>query len=147
MRPLHSTTHPHVGRAGFAVMEMIVALAALAVVMLLVAQLATYCMMERLRISTRQAALEAAANVLEAARLETPESLTDAWAAARNLPAEDSNLPPESRLRVQMEAEKGVPGVRRVTVEVVWRFHADEEEQTVQLVGFFGPRSAAGGGK
>lgn len=134
-------------RPGFSVIEVVVALAALAVVMLVVAQVATWSMLERARRAEREAALEAAANVLEAARAEPAEALTAEWAAARRLPADAGALPAASRLRVRAEPEPAVPGARRVTVEVAWHLLPDEAAQSVRLVGVFAPRAAAGGGR
>jgi Tfp pilus assembly protein PilE len=132
---------------GFTVMEMVVVLVALTVVMLVVAQLATMSMIERVRLSARHAAVELAANILERARAEPVEALTPAWAGAQQLHGEESALPPDCELQVRVEPEKATPGAHRVTVGVSWSFHSDEEKQTVQLVGVFGPRSAAGGKK
>jgi prepilin-type N-terminal cleavage/methylation domain-containing protein len=130
-------------RRGFGVIEVVVALAAFAVIMLITAQVATYSMLERIRIAARQAAVEQTANVLEAARLEAPEALTPDWAVAhQQLPAE-SALPPDSRVRIEIEPERA--GTRRLSVEVRWNFISDEPEQSVRLVGVFGPRAATGG--
>jgi type II secretory pathway pseudopilin PulG len=126
-------------------MELVVVLAVLSVVMIVVAQVATWSMFERLRLAAHLAATELAANVLEAARAEPPEALTPAWAAAHQQPAQESALPPEHRVLVRVEPEKAAPGACRVTVEVRWSFNSDQPEYSVQMVSVFAPRAAEEG--
>jgi prepilin-type N-terminal cleavage/methylation domain-containing protein len=146
MRPAAVPRSP-AGRRGFTLVETMVALAVLGVVLLLVAQLGGLVLTERLRSSARQDALEAAANVLEAARACPWDDLTPAWAARQHLPESLAGRLTQGRLEVRVEPEASRPHTRRVTVEVRWTF-AGKPARPVQLVGLRSARSApASGGK
>jgi type II secretory pathway pseudopilin PulG len=132
-------------RHAFTIMEMTVALMMVGVIMMVSMQVATSSMLERLRLAARQAALEHASNVLEAARAEKPDALTGAWAAAHQSVPADTALPEQTQVRVAIQPEAAAPAARRVTVVVGWRFAEDEPEQTVQLTSIFAPRAAAEG--
>ena len=99
-------------RRGFTITEITVALGVLGAVLLLLAQLGVTALRQRQRNTARQEALEAAANVLEAARATAWEDLTPAW-ADRHVqrlhrllaPGMDSRRPPQGRGNAE-----GVPG-------------------------------------
>jgi Tfp pilus assembly protein PilE len=130
-------------RLGFTIIEIVMALGVVAVIMLVVAQVAAACMLQRLQTAARRAALEQAANVLETARALPVEQLTETWAEAQQL-TPGGGLPEASRLHVRVGTLPVAAGARRVTVAVLWRLFPDEVEQRIELVGLFAPRSAAG---
>jgi prepilin-type N-terminal cleavage/methylation domain-containing protein len=130
------------GRRGFTITETMVALGILGVVLLLLAQLAILVLRERQRSEAHQDALEAAANVLEAARACPWDDLTPAWAARQRLPEPVAGRLPDGRLEVRVEPEQSRPHTRRVTVEVRWSLGDDRPAQSVSLVGLRSARSA-----
>jgi prepilin-type N-terminal cleavage/methylation domain-containing protein len=133
------------GRRGFTLAELTVALGVLGVVLLLVTQVAYLVLRERQRTGAREEALEAAANVLEAARACPWEELTPAWAARQRLADVSAGQLPDGRLDVRVEPEPAHRLTRRVTVEVRWS-DGDGPERSVRLVGLRSARSAAAGG-
>jgi prepilin-type N-terminal cleavage/methylation domain-containing protein len=133
--------------SGFTIMELIAALAILAIVMVIVAQIGYFSMTERLRSSTRQVALEQASNILESARATPWDKLTAEWAAARKLPEEKGFFLPDGRLSVRVEPEKSPANAKRVTVLVEWQVQEGIPQQ-VRLVGLVSDRAmAVTGGK
>jgi prepilin-type N-terminal cleavage/methylation domain-containing protein len=133
-------------RRGFTLAETLVAIGILGVVLLLVAQLGCEFLRERQRTVARQAALEAAANVLEAARACPWDDLTSVWAARQRLPASLAGHIPQGRLEVRVEPEPSRPHTRRVTVEVRWLLEDDKPARPVRLVGVRSARSAVATG-
>jgi prepilin-type N-terminal cleavage/methylation domain-containing protein len=121
---------PRKARRGFTVAETVIALAILAVIVTLVAQLGLASVVERQRNGRRQLALETAANILEAARASDWEALTPAWAKAQQLPGTAAERLPQGKLQVQAAEEKGRALCKRVTVEIQWM----EEEKPVRPV-------------
>ena len=73
-------------RHGFTTMEIIVALGLLSIAAVLLSQIGVAQLAERRRQSSRQEALETAANILESARILPPQELNDGWAASQQLP-------------------------------------------------------------
>src|SRR5262249_22466039 len=71
---------------GFTVTECMIAFAVLAVIVMLLAQVGLSSMIEQRRSFRRQLAVEAAANLLEAAQACEWETLTEDWAKAQRLP-------------------------------------------------------------
>jgi hypothetical protein len=124
-----------------------VALGILGTVLLLLGQLAVVVLRERQRSAAHQGALEAAANVLEAARACPWDDLTPAWADRQRLPETVADRLPGGRLEVHVEPEASRPDTRRVTVEVRWSLHDDRPPQTVSLVGLRSARSAPASGE
>jgi prepilin-type N-terminal cleavage/methylation domain-containing protein len=124
---------PSVRRA-FTALEVMVALGILGVVALLLAQLACYVLAEGLRNSQRQDAVEAADNVLEAARACPWDELTAAWGAEQRLPESLSRRLPDGRLEVRVEPEGSRPHTRRITVEVRWSLGGERAAPPVRLV-------------
>lgn len=129
-------------RAGFTVMELVVALGILSVAMVLVAQIGISSLAQRRRTAVRHEALEAAANVLESAQARPWDGLTPAWAAAQRLPEPLARKLSDGKLTVRVEAEKSRPHAKRVTVEVHWQHDNATPAQPVVLVGLFGARAA-----
>jgi prepilin-type N-terminal cleavage/methylation domain-containing protein len=132
------------GRRGFTITETVVALGVLAVAVLLVAQLATWSIVERGRTEARLDATEAAANLLETARSLPWGELTPAWAEAQKVPEHLAKRLPEGAVRVRVEPEPERPRVRRVTVEVRWEA-GPTAGKPVTLTALFAARSAGGG--
>jgi hypothetical protein len=127
----------------------VVALGTLALAMVLVAEVSLQSLGERRRSSTRQDAVECAANVLESARALPWEELTPEWAAGQRLPEHLGQRLPGGKLTVRVEPEAGRPHTRRVTVEVSWERTKEGPAGPVRLVGLSSARSAraAAGGK
>ena len=132
---------------GFTLIEVGVALAVLAVCMILVMQIGYLSLRERARRNVEQAALECAANVLEAARAEPWESLTPEWAAAREIPAAMREQLSDATLTVSVEPEKSQPLTKRVTVEIRVQQSEAVEVEAARLVALFSARTATKGGQ
>jgi hypothetical protein len=124
-------------RHGFTVLETCIALALLLLAGTLVAELAVFSLRERARADVRLAAIEWAANVLEAAQALPAPELTPAWAADRQLPADLRDRLGGGNATVEVGSEKGIVGVRRVTVTVRWAVSAEKVEAPVILTALF----------
>src|SRR6266545_7052074 len=96
-------------RAAFTVAECVIALAVIGVVAVVVGQCFVWSVGERARLRARQAALELAANVLEAGRAASWDKLDRQWAEEQTIPAEMATLLPAGKLVVTLEAEKSLP--------------------------------------
>jgi type II secretory pathway pseudopilin PulG len=112
--------------------EVTVALALLMILGVLIAQAIVWGLQERARAAAHQAALELAANVLEAARAEPWEKLDKGWADAQQAPSDMGAVLPDARLAVTVTPEPKLPECRRVTVEVRWQF-APQPVKSVEL--------------
>jgi hypothetical protein len=124
------------------------ALAILAVAMVLAAQVGVWSLMERARSATRYEVLEAANNILEAARARSWTELTPDWAAEQRLPEPLAERLHQGLLHVRVEPEASRPQCKRVTVEIRWTLDRGMPARPMRLVGVFGARSAtAAGGK
>ncbi len=134
-------------RGGFTIMEILFAIGLLTVALVLVAQLGVWGLLERRREALRQEALEAAANVLEAARATPWEALTPEWAAAQRLPASFAARVTAPKLVVRVVPEKDQPLTRRVTVDLTYVNDDRTAARSVYLVGLYSAREAprAGG--
>jgi hypothetical protein len=117
------------------------AVGVLGMVLLLVAQLGCEFLNERQRSTSRHEALEAAANVLEAARACPWEDLSSAWAAQQRLPESLAARLRQGRLEVRVEPEASRPHTKRVTVEVRWSLADNKPARPVQLMGLRSARS------
>jgi hypothetical protein len=133
-------------RRGFTTSEGVVALGILGALSLLLAQVACQVLSERRHNVARQTALEAAANVLEAARACPWNDLTPAWAARQRLPESLARSLRDGRVAVHVEPEAWHTLMRRITVEVTWRQDNGKPAAPVQLVGLRSPRTAPGRG-
>jgi hypothetical protein len=131
-------------RPAFTVLEMVLAMTLLVVVMTLVAQAASWALIERGRLATRQEALEAAGNLLESARATPWDTLTPEWAAGQQLPESWVRRQPDGKLQVRVEPEPAVPRTRRVTVALRWDFREGMPPQEVRLETLFSARDTAG---
>jgi type II secretory pathway pseudopilin PulG len=131
-------------RAGFTVLETIMALGVLSVAAVVVAQTATWSLFERARTEERLAATEAAANVLEAGRARPWAELTPEWAAAEQLPEDVAARLSDPSLAVRVAEEPGRPRVKRVTIELKWTDRYGKDAPPIVLVGLFADRSAGG---
>src|SRR5687767_7479141 len=128
-------------RLGFTLMEATAALAIVAILAVIVVQCVVWSMRERARFAARHAALEVAANVLEAARAEPFDRLDKEWAESHVVSPEMDSLLPKGAINVTIEPEKSAPGTKRVTVEVQWHFDT-EMPQKVTLSSLVAPREA-----
>jgi prepilin-type N-terminal cleavage/methylation domain-containing protein len=134
-----------VGRPGFSILEVTVALGIMAVVMSLIAQMGYWSLREKMLTEARQTALELSNNVLETARATPWDSLTPAWAAQQKLPDDMDTFLPRGKLAVSVDPEKS--GARRVTVVVSWQPGETEVWRKVQLVTLLSERSREGKGE
>lgn len=132
-------------RAGFTVIECVIAIAVMGVAAVLVAQIGVRSLAERVNAEEQFAAQEATANVLEAARAAPWADLTPAWAAAVQPPADLAARLDDATLAVRVEPEKDRPRVKRVTVELRWSPAEGHGERTVTTVALFADRAAGGG--
>ena len=133
-------------RRGFTIIEATIALAVAAVVGVIVAQALVWSMRERARLVTKQAALELAANILEAARAEPFDKLDKTWGDAQTIPSDMADLLIGGKVVVTVVPAPLAKEAVRVTVEVHWQFAPDLPGQSVQLTSVFGARSAKKGG-
>jgi prepilin-type N-terminal cleavage/methylation domain-containing protein len=131
-----------IGRRGFTVLETMAALAILSVAMVLAAQVGVWSLMERSRSATRYEVLEAANNILEAARVRAWTELTPNWAAEQRLPEALAERLYKGQLHVRVEPEASRPYCKRVTVEIRWTLDQAMPARPVRLIGLFGARSA-----
>jgi len=129
---------PRVAPRGFTVAETVIALAIVAVIVMLVAELGLASLVERQRNGRRQLALEGAVNLLETARASDWEALTPEWARTQQLPGMLAERLPQGKLQVQAEEEKGRALCKRITVEIQWT----EDEKPVRPVKLVMLRSA-----
>ena len=129
-------------RRAFTVMETTLALGILAVGLVLVAELVTWSLAERARLLRRHEAIEAAANIMEAARACPWERLDADWAARQRLPESLAARLHEGRVAVRVEQDKHVPTLKRLTVVI-----EGKNLPPVQLTGLCGARVAKTGGK
>jgi prepilin-type N-terminal cleavage/methylation domain-containing protein len=141
-RPIHPSAGVPRGRSvgGFTIPEVMAVLGILAVVLVMVSQVAVWFLRERIQSTDRQAAQELAANILESARARSWEELTPDWAAGQRLPEPLAQR--GWRLKVSVEPEKSQPRSKRVIVEI---FTLPENKaptaEPVRLVGLFSART------
>ena len=133
-------------RGGFTLIDAIAALAILAIVAVIVAQCITWSLQERARLASKQAAVELAANVLEAARALPPGRLDRAWAEAQKVPSELSEMLPEGKVVVTIEPAALAPHAQHVSVEVLWQRGPELPPRSVQLTTILSPRETKSGG-
>jgi type II secretory pathway pseudopilin PulG len=125
----------------YTLMETAVALAIVAVAMVLVVQIGYWSLRERSSTSARFAAIEEAANILEAARATPWEALNADWAESQRLPDELADQLPEASVAVTVEPVESRPFVKRVTVALRWKMAEGVEAQPLRMVGWFGSRA------
>jgi prepilin-type N-terminal cleavage/methylation domain-containing protein len=133
-------------RRGVTLMETLAALAVLGVAMLTLSQIAYLSLCERQRNAAREGAVEAAANLLEAARACSWEDLTPAWAEQQRLPEALSRRMRDGRLEIRVEPEASLPHTRRITVAIHWLLDDGKPARPVQLVALRSARTSAAGG-
>lgn len=129
-------------RPGFTLLELTVAAAIIAILVVIVAQCFAVSLRERARSASRHAATELTANLLEAARAQPLDKLDKTWADAQAIPTECADLLPQGKIIVTVEPDKAAPLVKRVTAEVQWRFEEHLPMQSVQLTTLLAPRAA-----
>jgi Prokaryotic N-terminal methylation motif len=131
---------------GFTLTEAVVALGVLGAVLLTVAQVGHLALRQRQRHAVRQEALEAAANVLEAARACPWDELTPAWAGRQRLPEGLVRRLRDGRLEVRVEPESMRPHTRRIRVAIRWALDDGNPARPVELVSLRSARTAAATG-
>lgn len=129
-------------RRAFTVMETTLAIGILSVGLVLVGELVAWSLAERTRLLTRQEAIEAAANIMEAARACPWEQLDAEWAARQRLPESLAARLHEGRVAVRVEQEKHVPTLKRLTVVI-----EGKQMPPVQLTGLYSARTVKTGGR
>jgi type II secretory pathway pseudopilin PulG len=132
-------------RNGFTLLETTIAVGVLTTAAVFAAQLGTWSLIERGRTEERLAALDAAANVLEAARAKKRGDVTSSWAAGQRLSDSVAARLGDGTLVVRVIDEPDRPHVKRVTVLIEWDHQPSVPPRTVTLVGLFAERSAGGG--
>ncbi|MDB5309772.1 MAG: hypothetical protein JWO38_3974 [Gemmataceae bacterium] len=133
------------GRRGFTLGECAIALAALATISVMVAELATRMLSDRARIEARAEGTQVGANILEQAWALSWDGLTSEWAGGRKVPDHVLQRWPDARLAVRVEAEPNRPRVKRVTVELRWGDDRPTSWPPVVLTALFAARTAGGG--
>lgn len=134
-------------RAGFTLLELTVAVAIIAMLVVIVAQCLSFGLQERARVGAQQAATELAANVLEEARALPFEKLDQKWADGVAIPSESADLLPDGKIIVTVSPEKGLPRAKRVHVEVRWQFEPHLGVQRVSLTTLLAPRESKAKGE
>lgn len=128
---------------GFTVAECAIALAVLAGVSVLAAEMGTTSLSHRSRLEARFEAGQVAQNVLECARATPWDELTADWAKQQKLPAHVVERWRYETLAVRVEPEPDRPRVKRVTVEIRWT--ADGASwPAVTFTALFAARTAGG---
>jgi prepilin-type N-terminal cleavage/methylation domain-containing protein len=140
MNPRNACSHP-----GFTLFETLVAIGVLTTAAVIAAQLGTSSLIERGRTEERQAATDAAANILEAARARAWADLTPEWAAGQRLTDPVAGRLKDGSLAVRVTPEPDRPHVKRVTVAIEWDHQPSIPVRIVSLTGLFAERSAGGG--
>ena len=133
---------------GFTLLEIVAALAGLAVAVAILGHISFWSLTDRKRSAVRHEALEAAANILETAAATPWEALTPDWAAAQRLPDDLAQRMYQPQLKVRTEPDAAHQHIKRVTVEIAWQLDQGVAARPVVLAGWFSSRSASGkGGK
>jgi hypothetical protein len=131
-------------RRGTMLMETLIALGALLLGLMLVAEMGAFSIGERGRTSARQTAQQEAANTLEIARALPWEQLTPEWASSQKLSESAARLH-EGNLTLKIEPEPKRPLTKRLTAIVTWKNGSRDEK--VELTAFRSARTADAGGK
>jgi hypothetical protein len=126
-----------------AVLETIMVMLLFGIVVGLVTHFTTWNLAEQRASVRRQAAMEAAANVLETARVLSWTDLTPAWGSKQQLPDTFNEQLPDAKLTVQVQEEPGSPRLKRVSVELRWATKDTHPPAPFRLVGLFADRTAA----
>jgi prepilin-type N-terminal cleavage/methylation domain-containing protein len=129
-------------RRAFTLLEMTVALAILAVLIVIIAQCFSLSFRERARAASHHVATELAANILEAARAQPFDKLDQSWADSQVIPTYSAELLRQGKVIVTVEPEKSTPNLKRVQVEVRWRFEEHLPMNSVHLTTLIAPREA-----
>jgi hypothetical protein len=129
-------------RRAFNLTECCIALAMLGLITMTMAHFLFTSIVQGRQHAQSQQVLEAAANILEAARACDWEALTPEWAGAQRLPAELAEVLEHPELIVGVEGEPSRPLTRRITVEVRW-LQDGKPARAVKLVELRSARSMA----
>jgi hypothetical protein len=116
-----------------------VALAIIMILGIIVVQAVAWGLQERARANAHHAALELAANILEAARAQPADKLDKAWADLQQAPSNMDAVLPGAKVAVTVEPNAKLPASRRVIVEVSWQF-APEPAKSVRMTSVFSAR-------
>ena len=129
-------------RPGITLVEISVTLVVMAILAVIIAQCIVWSLRERLRFTTRRAALELAANVLEAARAQPWDQLDSSWAEAQTIPADLEALLPDGKLVVSVEPGPAQLLSKQVTVEVHWQMEPNLPGTSVRLTTLLSARES-----
>jgi hypothetical protein len=116
-----------------------VALAIIMILGIIVVQAVAWGLQERARANAHHAALELAANILEAARAQPADKLDKAWADLQQAPSDMDAVLPGAKVAVTVEPDAKLRASRRVIVEVSWQF-APEPAKSVRMTSVFSAR-------
>ena len=135
-------------RAGFTVMEALVALVILGICATLFIDVALWNLGHGVRLRRRALALEHTSNVLEGLRNRTWEALEADVNEEQPLPDYLVERLPEGVVRIRVEPyENDGIAMRRISVEVEWkderRWRVNQTKPSIELVAFRGPRAVA----
>ncbi len=121
-------------RRGFTLLEVSVALLALAALATLCLQFFAAASDQRRQVFAHLAATQEAANLLERVEALEWNDLTPQNAAKLQISAQARQVLPEGRAEMLVDDPSGTPPARRVAVVVHWRPQLGEPEREVRLV-------------
>jgi hypothetical protein len=131
-------------RKGLAILDATIGLAVLSTALLIAAQTTMWLVGERQQVEVRQQAVEATANVLEAARACNWDDLDSKWAEGQRLPASMAERCEDADLAVRVQPEAGRDQIKRVSVELTWKQPDGRMATPVRVTALFARRT---GGK
>jgi type II secretory pathway pseudopilin PulG len=140
---IHIQSFPGGCRRGLTIIESVAVMVLLGVMLGLVGQFTAWNLAEQRSSAQRQAAMEGAANLLEAARATAWEDLTPAWASRQQLSDALKGQLVDAALTVEVKDEPGRDRLKRVTVELRWATKATHPPAPFRLVGVFAPRTTS----
>jgi hypothetical protein len=122
-------------------METVAAMALLAIVVILVAQVGIWSLHERTRNTARHEALEFAANILESARATPFDSLNSDWGTRQKLAESLPTTYRTGKLTVEVKPEPGLPNTKRVSVQIESAAAGKIPEPPIRLTSLFSKRT------
>ncbi len=131
--PLRALCDRH-ARNGATIVELMIALAVLAAVLVTVTQALLGLAIQRRAAQRQQQALIEAANVMERMMALPFDDVTDEKAAGAELSEESQRVLPDGSLRVRVSDAEQPPAGKRIEVEVGWRNRAGQMHQSARLV-------------
>ncbi len=107
-------------RKAIAILDVTIGLGVLSTAMIMAVQTTLWILGERQQSEVRYQAIEAAANLLEAARTCSWDDLDTKWAESRQLPSSLTERLQSPKLLVQVLPEPSRKQMKRLTVELTW---------------------------